>query len=103
MSQLKMKTKTYYEVDYNDLEEFIRTVTGHDYEIVCNEESSNDSSKTYSVTGFKSDYEKQYKLPNWVEFKNTGRNKIFMLGTILNGLAEDGHIPMGEYIVDICW
>lgn len=101
-TELKMETKTYHKVEYYDLEEYIQVVVGQEYEILPNEECSNDTSKNYSITGFESDYDKKFKLPDWEKFKQTGEGG-YLLNTILNGLAEDGHIPKGEYIINICW
>lgn len=97
--KLKVKTETVHKIDSYDLEEFIRKVTGHEYEVVVNEEWSNDSQHRFDVDG-KLD---QWSAPEWEAFKATGEAKCYRLRTILNGLIHDGHMDAGIYLVTVCW
>lgn len=82
-------------VEYRDLERFILEETGHEYEVIANEEFKNDSVQRYRVEAFKSS--------DWEEFKSTGEQKLFRLRDILNGLCAEDKIPAGKYLVSVCW
>lgn len=99
MPKLKKTTETVHNVEVDDLESFIKAVTGHRFECVPNEEWSNDSQHRFAIEGALDDYERK----NWELFKSTGKPELFMLRTVLEGLCVEGHIPAGTYLINVCW
>jgi hypothetical protein len=99
---LKCKVKTIVEVDYNDLERFIKAETGHEYEIPSEEECDNDTARTFDgidgnarghIVGFAED---------WAKFKATGKGR-YILRVILEGLCSEGKLQPGDYLVKVSW
>ena len=99
MLKLPYTTKTTHYVSYNDLEYFIKEVYGFTLDLCAAEEASNDSHLTYDIDGIVEEYDREdiEQLFNgeWVGF-GTGR-------LALTKLCVDGHIPAGNYCVDIFW
>jgi hypothetical protein len=93
---LKTYKGEYLCVEYRDLEQFILEETGHEYEVLPNEEYGNDSVHRFQVHADRS-------TPYWETFKATGEQKPFYLDAILNGLCADGKIEPGGYLVCVCW
>jgi hypothetical protein len=95
---LKCRVKTVISVNYKDLEHFIESETGHEYDISENEEVSNDTARAYNV-----DYQMdKFMAKAWAEFK-AGSNKSYILNTILCGLCSEGKIHPGEYLICVSW
>ena len=88
------------EVEYGALENMIleHFPKLKEYQIACQEETGNDCSLTFNVSGelSKSD-EKDIK-----EFKE-GIPLMWRTGTILNYLCKEGYIPTGRYVINISW
>jgi len=97
-TSLKCKVKTIVEVNYGDLESFIKAETGHEYEIACMEEMCNDEDHKYSVDAELD----EWKAKDWEAFKN-GSRRQFILRTILCGLCSEGKIPAADYLVRVSW
>lgn len=97
---LKFQTKTYLMVEYYVLEQFIKEETGFSYEIAANEEWSNDSEHTFVINGEPLD---EWNQKDWLMFKTTGRQKNYILRSILEGLCVEGKIPSGTYLVSVQW
>jgi hypothetical protein len=96
---LKCKTETVNTVEVDDLEQFIKETTGYAYEVVPNEEWSNDEQHRISVDGTLADYQHE----DWKAFKYDGEVSSYRLQTILNGLCADGHLPSGTYVINVSW
>jgi hypothetical protein len=87
-----------YRADYSDVERWIKAEYGHEYDIVAQEELSNNS----SWSGIVSDGEqKQWEKDELNAFKLTGRSTY--LEHILNDMCAGGVISPGDYIIDVCW
>lgn len=101
---MKINTKTVHKVDYNEfdraLSEFLKSkgAKSSDFEVVAHHELSNDSSQKFSV----GQYEWQ-KLEDSDKEEILGGKLDFRGQDILNWMHEEGLVPAGEYIVDICW
>jgi len=93
---LKFIIGSFFCVEYRDLEQFILEETGHEYEIIPNEEFRNDSVHRYRVHA-------DLKTHYWEEFKTTGEQKPFNLDEILLGLCADGKISAGNYLICVSW
>lgn len=97
---LKTKRVEYIEVDYKDLQQFIREVYGQpQYDIVADEEWNNDSSYTFTVERGEPD---QWQAKDVESLRTTGTAE-YGLGSILADLANNGHIDLGEYLISVCW
>lgn len=99
MEPLKCVTETVIKVDYSDLEKFITERTGHSYEIVPNEEWSNDEQHRFDIDGQLSECE----LKDWNAFKAIGKSKMYLTQTLINGLCADGHLAAGIYLISVSW
>lgn len=92
---LKYTEGTIFCVEYMDLEKFILEETGHEYELLPNEEFRNDSVYRYRIGPSNS--------PDWERFKTTGEQVPFLLRDILKGLCSEGKVPIGNYLICVCW
>jgi hypothetical protein len=96
-----MKTKTVTEIEYHELEDLVKEKLGYkNYSFVAVEECGNDSSHEFTVEkGFEdSEYDKE-QIEKWEK----GEFVQFSNHVILNKLCMEGHIPAGNYIVQVCW
>ena len=82
--------------DYHTLDQFIKKVTGHEYESWAAEEWGRNTHNRYHVSGDMDTWDKV----NWQAFKKTGEYTNHSLRAILNGLAHEGHIQTGIYLFD---
>ena len=96
---LKYKEIKYFEVDYDDLDDFISEQYGREFEIVADQELMNDVSKTVTI---KKSVLNQWEQKDLEEWKLTGR-KNWMLYTLLTDLCNRDLIPEGEYLINISW
>ena len=98
---LKTVESTIINVDYNDLEDFIREVYGVNYSIPCGEEISNDSKKSYNVSAANVD---KFKIREFKKLKSSDEvDEGFYLIYILNDCCANGLIKPGTYLVNVCW
>ena len=91
--------KTIIEVEYRDLEKFIKKVYDKNIELVPSENWSNDESHSFNVDG---------QLDTWEEtelmdFMENDDASYGITRVLLNDLARKGEIEVGEYIVNVCW
>ena len=105
---LLCETVTRIHVDSSDLEAFIRTVFGRNYESAEVEEMSNDTEKSYNAEGFGPD------VPEWEKTK-VARIEAFLYGDdssktiapalshLLNYLADKNYIEKGNYTIRWSW
>jgi len=91
------KKKTIFKCDYGDLERLIKAEYGHEYDIPCCEETSNDVSLEFNVNG-----QFGYDKEDVQKFKETG-DGMFLLSDLLDDMMHRGVIEKGEYIVRISW
>ena len=95
MTQLKYNEKTYREVDYNDLDNFISEVFGIKYECVAYEEWGNYQSHSFDVTPEELDdhYKEELKEGDF----------HYMLGCLLNDACHQGLLQPGDYLINVFW
>lgn len=96
--KLKATKEVVYKVSYRDVEELIEEVYKKDFELVADQEASNDSS--IEICGV--DVDNVDDEEGIEEFKKTGRYS-FLLDSLINDLCKNGHIEKGDYIIRICW
>lgn len=106
-SEVKMKLEKvqYIEVDYDELTKFIveHLPAPTDYNMVAEEEWSNDSDHVVSVDP-PTDYDLKFDLKELREQLTAGRPKLqYNLGTIMQELATRGLLEYGNYLVTVCW
>jgi hypothetical protein len=90
---------TAYQVDYYNLEDFIKSVYGKDYSFIQDQECGNDSSHEFHISKKKLRKYDQKKLE---EFANDGEY-CFSADVIMGDLCHKGLIEPGHYIVKVCW
>lgn len=100
--ELKHTKKTIIEVDYRDLEEFVKEKYPQikDYSFVATELCENDSDHTFSV---KHQDIREFEKKVIESIRNTGHIQPYENHGILNMLLQDGYIEEGEYLVNVCW
>lgn len=95
---LNYTTKSTHYVDYCELERYIKAVYEFNYEIVAAEECANDSYLSYDIDGEidNGDMEDFAKMVagQWVPYRTR---------MLLNLMARENRIPVGAYVVEICW
>ena len=101
--KLKNATKkTTIHVDYSDVEDLIKEVYGHPYEIMPMEEvGSSQYSAAWDLTVHKealTGYEEEE-----LDTLKTGKPSHFIIHTILKDLCNRGHMEEGEYSMSINW
>ena len=94
---LRLMTETTHAVDADDLQNYIKDLTGHTYKVSRNEEMSSDASNRFFVQ--KNIEDDKYHNAAWATFKSDGTAGPFFLNTILRGLCTDGHIEPGIYYI----
>ncbi len=96
---LKFKVEIINTVEVDDLQRFIKESTGHEYEIVPNQEWGNDEQHRFELDG----KIEEWNLEDWNTFKSTGEQHRYRLGTILDGLCADGKLDPGLYVINVSW
>lgn len=95
----KLTIHTAYRIDSDDLNNIIQQVYGvNDYELIADEEWNNNSAHDFNVTGKLSEYnDRQLE-----KFKETGRGS-YMIQEIVQDLARQGYLPLGNLTVEVSW
>jgi hypothetical protein len=104
-TKLRLKgadVKTIISVDYGDIETLIKEVYGHFYEIMPMEEvGSSQYAATYSID-VRICKLGEYGLEE-LQSLLEGKPEQRILSTIMQDLANKGHLDAGEYIIDVNW
>ncbi len=88
---LKKETTVIHEVDYQDLNDFVKKVypEAKGYCFVDRQECGNDCSFRFDTDSGSTDEDERFpEISNYELFSK---------------LARDGHIEHGEYLVRVCW
>ena len=106
------KAKTKYFIDQNDVERWVSEqygIQGFNVPSDLQEYASPEGSYTVSADGEISDYRKE-EFEEWLEeaqSKELGKyeslSSRLMTDPLMNKLADDGHIPKGEYVISISY
>lgn len=87
-------------VDYYDVEVLIHKIYGSHFEIVAQEEASNDSNLTFTVEAKEPEYD-------WdrdeLEKFTSNRTSDCSTSLILNDMCRKGIIEPGNYLINISW
>lgn len=101
MADLKITVKTTHRVDYSDLNDFVRELTddaGFDVLDILDYPSNDSSHEATADPGFVFDWERiDYR--NWREDGCTDLS----IDALMSGLASEGLIPSGEYLIRVSW
>jgi hypothetical protein len=100
MSLLELKVETVHSVDYSNLEQFVKQIYDRTIEIIALEEASNGDNLRMSVDGNLSTEEIQL-FNKWV--LGDPWALMFRTNILLNKLCADGHIPKGNYLIEVFW
>ena len=97
-SKAKVTTKTIHELDYNDFNKIVESVYGHEFNFVADQETGNDSASTFSGDGKLDEFDQ-----NIVDkFAETGEG-YYLAPYLLNDLVAKGYLPVGDYVIEVCW
>ena len=99
---LNCETKTLISTDYKDIEKLIKEVYGVEYEILPMEEvGSSQYAATYSMTASKGELDEydQEEIDSLID----GKPHQYILSAIMNDLCNKGHVPEGEYVIEVNW
>lgn len=96
---LKYNTETIHTMDYGDLEDFVRKVYGaEDYSFPVTQECGNDTKHKFSPTGVIRSYDDKEAAAirggNVPDYRND---------LVFDVLVADGYLPVGKYLVAVCW
>lgn len=97
---LKTTTKTVHYVDYNDFDNKVKEIYGHDFEIIADAECSNDSNLS-SGRMVKRELD-EYEAGRLAKFILTGKEG-WIWQAILQDMVNSNHAPEGEYIINVSW
>lgn len=87
-------------ISWHYLEDKVKKHYGREYDFIDSEEASNDSTYLYTeVNGEIDEWDEEY-LDDF--FKN-GKTNYGLGNVLLQRLVKDGHLPTGDYLVDVCW
>lgn len=95
---LKADKETTLRVCYDDLNTFIKQVTGKRYESECYLDGGHDSNHRFVVSGWEDNTDlDRFYIKEWEEFKAGGKDPSVQV--ILDGLCSEGYIEEGTYII----
>ena len=97
--KLKCQKKNIIYVYYSDLQEYIYHIYNKEFDIPCDQESSNDSSINVHV---RKKPISPYEYKSIEIFIDTGKHS-FLLHSIMNYMCNEGHLQEGDYNIEICW
>ena len=82
---IDLEQKTYYQINYDLANRLIRAHIYPDYEIIAELESGNDVYYTFQVEPYDMQPDER------------------CVGEVLNHLCYLGHIPRGNYLLEVSW
>jgi hypothetical protein len=95
-----MRTQLTHVVDYFDFDAFVSLVYGMDFEIVADQESSNDTTISFTAKrGVLGRYEQQ----SLADAHERGFWGTYQLHTIVADLCNRHLLPEGSYNVHVSW
>lgn len=96
---LKTRTTISQNVNYDDLEQFVKEKTGREWSFVAAGEYDNGEQHTFVLKGGPLD---KWDTKSMQEFITSGTGYPHP-HTMMNWLAEQKHIVPGRYVIDINW
>lgn len=91
---MKFVARTYLEVDSFDLDSAISDEFDIEFECIASEEWNNDSSYVINVDGKNDEYDQR---------KVDERKNMYVVHAYMNDMAKRNIIPVGQYLVRVCW
>lgn len=98
--KLNAVTKTTIHVDSKHLERWFSDIFGKNLDFVATMECDNDSSHEFDVDNSDSTYDEKAEAFIYGDAKYP---PSYGIDSILNVLCRDGFLPVGEYIIGVCW
>jgi len=100
MAGLKMKSKRIHEVEYHHLDAFISAEYDVNFEVVADQELSNDSAKTMTIRG---EVPTEDDLERLQQINHTKIVPPFSLRMLMENLCFRGRLPAGDYVIKVSW
>ncbi len=99
--EMKIEEVLYHKVDFYELDRVINEFykPNEEWDFVSDNEANNDSSYVFNVNGKFDDYEEK----RLEKFKKDSISTSWMTRTLLDDLCRQGLIPIGPYLVKVCW
>jgi hypothetical protein len=88
-----------YTADYGEVEKWIEEVYGHEFEIVAQDELSNDSTLSVEVQGSGLD---RWSQAHMEAFATTGVAEM-RTWAVLEDMCTKGLLEPGTYVIDVGW
>lgn len=98
--KLKARQVTYLEVDYNDLERFIKQIYDREYEIPCGEGMDSGDSVNFRIIKKPLDQYDKDGLTRWLRGRDS---EELILRIILTDLCNNDFIDPGSYLISVSW
>jgi hypothetical protein len=95
--KLKAEKKSFFEVEYDDFNDFVNETYGGGFEFVAQHEGNNYSAYEFSAPNVAMFFGDEGKDIRNGEYKN---HSVHM---IIQCLFEDGLIEEGEYLIKVSW
>lgn len=96
--QFKPEQKTFFVVDFSEIERLVKETYGQEFEFPCDQESMNGVSYRWSIDGKVSEYNRK-KIQ---VFQLSGKHS-FLACPLMDDLCARGIIPPGEYLIEVSW
>ncbi len=84
-------------IDSNDFDEFVNKIYGGDYEFVAHHRAENYSCYKFSIPNKNMPWPKDDADVRAGKYKERDTHRLFRI------LGEDGHLPKGEYLIEVSW
>jgi hypothetical protein len=94
-----MKTETYTTMDVGELEALAHKHFNIQYDFAAEEETSNDTQKSYCID---QRYIDEFSWEDWAAFLE-GTRRQFLVRLLLTRLVMLGKIPAGNILIDCSW
>ena len=94
--------KTYITVDYSTLDQYLKEQFPDTWaEFLCDYEMSNDTYQVLSVTN--EPFDDEYDIKECDDIIAGGTCVYGASGLLMQRLCQQGILPAGEYLVEVCW
>jgi hypothetical protein len=95
-----MRTELTHVVDYFDFDEYVSKIYGMDFEIVADQEASNDSTISFTA---KIQPLSRYEQQSLADTIDRGHWNTYELHTIVQDLCNRHLLPEGRYNIRVSW
>lgn len=93
---MKITTMTIHRAGYRDVEKAAAEHYGINYSFPATQECGNDTSHQFRVGAGDLEEEDEAEV-------RAGKVPMYNNGALLEVLCKDGHIPAGDYVIEVFW